>query len=457
MPVARIARLLHWAALGLIYGILYVKAFFAFSPTFDFLWYHLPRGLNFFHLTTYTPSSNLLERFRGFPALAEWVQGLLVFLTGRLSASNAAGAVAFAIALLSIMILFGRTFPLRWFLTFCLALPLLVMQLPIGYTDLFGGSMVFMGFVGMSALVVGKNEKQAIPIIIVGLTAAMFTKYQLWVPSLLLGGITSIILIRSSMRGRMPVEITALVIVLLTLCLGFYPMRNFLLYDNPVYPIQCPILRWLPAQEFISKTDGIPPYLWESAPPIQFFHSAFELNRLYAVETYRWTYDLFAGPASNNQRMGGWFYFTVLLIALFLTFASIRRTVPRSLILIFCLIVVTMAMIPQFLNLRFTFYIPFAALFLLCLGLPYFSNLVRWSCIGLFMLAAGIVLWQLRSEWTQIDLRPPEAFAPPAARQFWQNYRTSDGTPFILKKSPYDNIPIFWSGPHFSEYPVKVP
>src|SRR4051812_34081221 len=97
-PVSRAPKALgrfHLAALGAFYTLLLLRSFLEFDMSWDFLAYHLAQGLRAFGLTRYHNDPIMGEFLAGYPPLAHWAQGFLVWTTGRIGAASAVNAVAF--------------------------------------------------------------------------------------------------------------------------------------------------------------------------------------------------------------------------------------------------------------------------------------------------------------------------------------------------------------------------
>jgi hypothetical protein len=455
--MCRSLRTFHWLVLAGLYALFGVKAFLVFAPTYDFISYHLPRGLMFFHRTSFIPEQFLLETYKGYPPLPEFLEGLLVVLSGRLSAANGVGMIGMACAIGGMVLLDTTEETLRWFLTFCLAFPLIVLHLTIGYIDLFTGAMLLLGFAGLCGLYRDIFPLRAALIMIVGLSAAMFSKFTAWPPTAALSLFGALFLLRSQQRRRLATAQVCLLLLLLAVGIAFYPLRNLLVWNNPTYPVrlELPFLETLPGDMEAVPTEDVPPYLAKSSAPVRFVHSVLELNRRWGTEPYTWNYDQYAGPQSSHQRMGGWFFLSVLVVALLLVIGALSGAIPRPLFAAHVVSAIVIAVIPRYFELRYALFVPLNSLVLLTSFGSRLPRSVRLSGAMALTLCGGYVLWSLRSSAFSFDLRPPERFAPKEARAFWRSEigktHTSPVTIGI-----HDPDAIFWAGPTFSEIPVKV-
>lgn len=129
-------RIIHCLLICTVYLLLFGKALFEFSTDYDFLDYHLPGALSRFGLTSLIPHWQTQAIYDGFPPLANTMQGFLALICGRISAANSLNSVGLLLCLCGLKVLFGKKLSLRWFLTFCLSIPLVVRHLYSGYIDL---------------------------------------------------------------------------------------------------------------------------------------------------------------------------------------------------------------------------------------------------------------------------------------------------------------------------------
>jgi hypothetical protein len=337
---------------------------------------------------------------------------MLVRGTGWVGAANAVGVVGFGTLLLALFAMEGRWFPYRWFLTFCLAVPLFVLHFSIGYVDLVGACFFAIGFLGYIGLAEEKRIDLSAALAIAGLTAAMFTKFQLWPPCAVLGAFVFIRITRLEAKQTLKVQRGTLLKILLVLCLLLFPLRNKLLYGNPAYPYQPPFVPWsLPAATSLTFTFETPPALRSSPPVIQFVHSALELNRLSpSSEPYQWSFDEIAPAQSPHRRMGGWFFATVIVLALLTAYGVLRKIIPGWVGWAHLLTILAFVVLPHSHELRYGLFIPIDSILLLCLYLVLYPPV--WKKAGLTALAACavFVVWTLRVNILTFDLRPPSSF-----------------------------------------------
>jgi len=447
-----------WLVVACVYGYLTLKAFLDFEVRYDFLFEHLPTALRLVHRTTYEYDWPLLEREVGFPQLAHFIQGALVVITHRLSAAKAVNCVGFAFSLLCIYYVKGRTFPYHLFLLYLLAVPLFVYHLAIGgYVDLFYGSMILAGFAAAQSIQ-QKPTNMTMAIMVTCLTAAMFSRIQAWVPTIIIAIYGCYSLYLSVQAQKISYLKFIATCALLLACVGFFPSRNLYLFGNPTYPAQNPIIEndensfW----KHSTLVEDIPPFLIGVPAPAQFLASLFEINRLTTNQPFYWTvngesvkYSIL--KQSNHFRVGGWFFVTVILTLAGLAIAW--KAVPRVRTSIGVLAVATLciSLIPHFLELRYSFFIPLIAIYIVCDAIGDLPFKYRQIFTALYCLSALYVAGHLIDFWN-IDMRPASAYAPKEAVAFWKDPKTDKNKTYQIEGN--QNV-IFWSGPTFEEFKIK--
>jgi hypothetical protein len=463
--------ILHWLVLVTCYGLLTYSALLRFNVSWDYMAYHLPAALSRFGLTTYEPNPHLVEVIRGFPPLAHLTQGFLVYLTGRITAANGANAVAFLFAILVISRLFVGQISIRWFLTFCLAVPLVVMHFNSGYIDLFSGVFLLLAF---AALVLLCREDSRIntagTLFILSSTAASLSKCQAWpILAVLFFGFAFQIfwLLR---QQKVVWQRASLLLILAVAGISAWPIRNTLVFDNPTYPFRPPLIGSLFSNysQGLLDTSGTgpptfianqtPAYLSGASPSWRFTSSMLELNRRFSQVPYSWPpldRGENEGSQSPHHRMGGLFPITILALAA-LTGLGVRRgVVPILPLAVFVAAILFLAFfIPQNHELRYWLFIP--------LTLAYFAALSIKACREEEGLVIKVVFLSLTAfVWLSLGLmsvpgeKNVDAVAPAEARAFWHNQssgKEATAVNMVCGKMPWT---IFWSGPHLREFSVK--
>jgi len=441
-----ILSLAHWVVLLVVYSGIALKSLTEFSMAFDQTWYHLPIALRMIGRTSFIPEPFVLMVEQAYPYLAEAVQAFLILVSGRLSASNAVNMVGLLFASVCILMLFGKQFPWRWFLTFLLAIPVLVIHFSIGYNDAFAAFMILIGFAGICGLSLNRKKGVSAFLIILGLGCAAATKYPAWLPVAILALFSCYFFwVRFRGESLFHIKKSIIFILLLFAVTSYYPIRNYIRFGNVTYPL---------SMSDHSLID-IPTYLVHSSPPVRFIHSAFELNRLSSDKPYSWTYDQYNWNEKNYNRMGGWFFATMIIVFGLLLYGFLSKTIPPSLLLMHLVTIGVVSMTNPSFVLRYFLFVPINSLFLLCLFSDRFSAVAR--VVGRFSLAlcALYVIVMLRSHVFHSDFRTPDHNAPREAQEFWKkNLGTVHTKP--IRIDGYGALSIFWSGPTFTEIPVIV-
>ncbi len=447
-------------ALGAVYAFLAAKAFLEFDRDWDFLAYHLPGALDAFGLTRYTPEPRLVAVNQGFPPLPRVVQGLLVLATGRISAASGFGVLAFGAACAGLAAVHGRAFAWGWFLTALLAVPLFPLHLVSGYVDLPAGAALALGFAALGGLAPGaRDPRRAALLFPVALAAAVLTKFQAWPIAAILGAFGLWRLARLARGGRLSRGLAAAVALALALGCGAWPVRNLIRFHNPVYPVQFPLAPGLFPNATIDADSSwlnTPHWLHGTSRPALFAISALELSRLRGAESFHWSLDqggVLAPTRSAHNRLGGWGFVTVLALLAGAGHALARRRVPLAEAGAFALAVAAVAALPQSHELRYWLFVPLVLAAWTARGLAGDARAARAVLGPVFV---GSALWVLLAvDVLALDTRPPSAFAPAAAREFW---RTHAPDPNGLPIAVCDRIPraIFWSGPTFREYRIEA-
>lgn len=152
--------------------------------------------------------------------------------------------------------------------------------------------------------------------------------------------------------------------------------------------------------------------------------------------------------------MGGWFIVTVVVITFVMIFGVFLRLVPFPIVGAHFLSIIAWSFSPESQVLRYALFIPLDSLLIICLFLNHYPRYIQtWSKL-LLLSCAGYVLWQISPQILDLDLRPPESFAPANAKLFWEEHALYQSTDPILVKD--GSRSIYWSGPTFSEFPVKI-
>jgi len=458
--VGNVCAGLHWLLLAAVYGRLAEKAFLHFPRDWDFLAYHLPGALATWGLTTYTPEPRLIAVIEGFPALPRLIAGGLVWLTGRVSAAGALNLCAFAALLAGLIWLHGRALSLRWLLTALLGVPLFVFHLASGYVDLFAGCWLALALAALAGLERPAQRAFASALLFVAsLALAMLSKFQAWPVAGLIGVAGLWRFARLERSGELSLSRALALGAALVVLLGAWPVRNTIAFHNPVYPVEFPLAPGLFPNALVEADSGsfnLPRWLEPHSRPLRFAASVAEWNRFHSGERYFWSLDqgARANPAdSPHHRLGGWFPWTIAWLALGAALAWRARLVPASALAAFAGSLALVAVLPQGHELRYWLFVPLALAHWTARTIEQLGTVARRALKTALFGGALFVL--LATHPFAIDARPPQAFAPAAARAFWaeQAARPSAEPVRICDVNPDG---IFWSGPTFREYRVTA-
>lgn len=245
MAILKFSWLLNLLAMSIFFWLAY-NALSKLDSSWDNLAYHYPfaaRQAGIMAVEEVRLSHFLEELYKGVPQLAELLQGYMWRITGLITTMN---FVALG-SLLAFIILSSMWLKLRfWQLTLLsLSVPLILIHSISSYNDLINGSLIAMGIVGLFASI--KNDRYDLKYYfgsVFPLMLAANVKYQA-LPVVLFYTIFVIVVFLWQARdslflGKKP---TALFykFFLLTILLGgiggFTLIKNFYLFQNPVYPL----------------------------------------------------------------------------------------------------------------------------------------------------------------------------------------------------------------------------
>ena len=353
-------------ALGL-FLILYLSCISLnrFDTSYDTLAYHLPyAGLRsgIIKPAQFVLPAGLAERYRGFPPVVDLVQGGLWKLFGRPEAAE-------LIATISVLI-FGIylriTYKLSIFWTVCLflAVPILHTALNSAMTDLWTNT--FFALHLFAAVQPGRSKKDGLvhtAISCIALAIAVNSKEQFYI----VGALSySLILLEKafhafrtnpSVAGKASAFNEILVFVFAFPVIFYSPLRDLILFGNPIYPIGLKILgHKLPGAEINSGWWG-PNSLAHAPQPVRYFLSQLDLEATnLRPDGYTIGQGDQPGPAGQpGDRMGG--SLAVLLISaitcLIVGLMKIRSSARTPLIAGFLVLVTFIAFFPGSNELRY--------------------------------------------------------------------------------------------------------
>ncbi len=440
---------------------LLVSTLLTFPTQWDFLDYHLVASLQKFNATTFTPNRETMEIIKGFPPLSHIVQGTLIRLTGHSRFASLLGFVSFVLLLTVFWFETRSLKKLIWATTLFLSVPFLFLHLMTPYIDLWTGVWtglaIYYAFISFQK---GLDTRRGI-FLCVSILMASLSKMQAW-PLL---GVTLFYFFivwcwRLSRRGTKcdttsrTVFIATLVVA--SICLFLWPLRNLLNHSNPTYPWRPPVVsEYLPKSDFkfpiaIDSTllrEQSPEYLLEQPQLVRYIFSVFEIGRFWEPFV-SYNSDMFRGKTSVHHRMGGWGMWTVLfLIICFYKRARQQRDfIPVAVGLGFvCLMT---GFIHQSHELRYWLGLPIAAI--LCLvddvDQTFITHHRRWVYLVLVLTLVSV------AGRVKLKYKSLEDAIPLEAQEFWKS-ANSNQIHEVQNKPPWT---IFWAGPDLNTFKVVV-
>jgi hypothetical protein len=300
-----------------------LKAFIDIDTNYDSMWYHLPFAARIWGIipTEKFIPENLVEyRFAGFPLLAQFFQGALWWMTGRIQATNLVGFLGLIIYFLFLRIYFK--IPLYLSAIAILTIPAVLTHAAISLVDLPGNIGVSI-LVMMTYVFYKKSTlptKSELAIAILGAAIAANIKPQLQVLVFLICGFVAIRLIclyfwqQGSLLSLAKIFPIAL---LISLIIFATPVKNIALYGNPFYPIKIQVAGIVLNYKLVPETyqEGNRQQKW--------------LQSILEINTPAWSTDQW--NRNNSQyldRAGGFFGVYVifnLLLLLGCTIHELRR------------------------------------------------------------------------------------------------------------------------------------
>lgn len=450
-------RYVHWGILLYFYGFFVAKATLEFGHPADVLAFYLPRALRYFGLTTYEYGAWAMKQAVGYPGLPSFIQGLMIWITGQFNAVNTINLIGFGIAVATIHLLYGKIFSARWFLTYCLAVPLFYYHITLGFIDLFASSMVLIAFAGLHSMNVNNKVRISAFVMILGCALAMLSKMTVWPAAMIIAGFGMVSIIKLRSARSLHLSTTILLATFLLLGIAFFPLRNFILFQNPTYPVELkPYMKTLPAVAVVSEIEelNIPLSLRTKNQAMSFLYSAFEMNRGNASVPLDWSSFARHGRPFERDQMGGFFSLTVAVLFVSLLYVSFVFPVSSLTLGTFLLIAVVCANMPHSAVLRYSLYLPLIGFFLLSIYhhlLPRHVKIIMGTAFAICIL---FVFPNLGNQFWQIDLSSAPNFAPAAARAFWKDSNEQPiGAPLTVQGG-YPST-IYWAGPDFKTWNIR--
>lgn len=452
--VARCAGLL----VLLILADLAIRAVLRLEPRWDTFMYHLPFAALRGQLDIpYDMNDKMFLRYQGFPFLPHFLQGVLWKLTGSVNATGVINYLAFGAFLAYCHYALNARVSLVALIA--LTAPLVIIHTTTSYIDLFGNSLLAMGF--CSAFFCYFFPEQATQKqLLIGLSGFIGAAWSKFLLAPLAGlGILGIMLISWKVNGKSNLNLTTrnlLSITLTAIVLAGLPyFKNWYFYANPFWPIRMPILGdYFPFAEKVDFNVERPIELRNLGQFKLFLHSLFEINHPIAY-TYRPRWIIDQGNAAIAFRMGGfWFGWVVFYIPCMLALLVItnKRTGTIASISILALLGFT-GLLPQSNELRYYLYIPLTCAAIIGMLYPLFKQ--KYPGLALLLLINVIGLWSymLTENWVHYRL---EKIDYQNAAEYWNIPRWWMTLQTAKHYCVVDMLPIgiLLSGPTLSEFRI---
>lgn len=351
-------------ALLFIFGV----AFFDYNYGGDAFMYHVPFAARLWNIITpelYTFEYFTENRFLGFPLLANWLQGLFWFVFQRIEATN---LVAY-VSLILLIIYLVRVVKIPFYLATLslLAVPMIHMHAARSYIDLPGNVALAVYILTLYLLYIGQRElnRNSLILLFLGAFSAAQIKLQLMPLVFLLILATLPLLVRHYWQvGRPRLENNlrllkvAGVVFLASLVIFSVPIKNIVLYQNPVYPIKITL-----AGQALNHTESSPdfmhPSLRQLAPPLRWARSVLEIDVFDQRRPWPWTLAMdFISWHEERFGLGGYFgAYVVFNLVLFALLCALNWGRETGVALIFLTVMTGVTVwMPQSYELRYYMY-----------------------------------------------------------------------------------------------------
>ena len=316
--------ILSLVAIALITSIL-LKAIFDLDNNYDPGWYHLPFAARLGGILPremFVGDEKWFEpRFDGFPLLAHFLQGVFWRLTGRIQSTN----------LVSFFSIVGYFFFLRSYFKVPLylsaialfSIPLVLTHATTSFVDLFGN-------VGVSIMVMMtysfyKNQQlpsaKELVIAFIGSAIAANTKTQLQPLVFVILIVAGIRLAWLYLKQKPAIKLTKIIPIALLASIIIFasPIKNTLLYQNPLYPIKIQI-------GGVVLNHKLSPEAYEGGNrQLNWIKSVLEINT-----PLFWTPDQWSDDVERNRKGGFWGAYVVFNLLLLIGFAIKEAAINKS-------------------------------------------------------------------------------------------------------------------------------
>lgn len=446
---------IHWFLLVCLFGVLTGKALLEFCPGWNILTYHLPAALKMFGATTFVPGEMDRYMIEGSPPLAPFLQGLFIYAGGRMSLGCAAGAACFLLTALVVKVILGRRFSLRWYLSLALSIPLFLFFYPMGYVDLLTASFLTLSFASQMRFCGARSFNTASFIVFLCASSlANLSKWTAWPIVALLSLSVLLKNIALCRNGKLAPLTVLILLLLIVLMQSVWPLRNQVLFGNPVYPVNMPFLESsftnAPVAVANSNTEKkyMPDYLKNGFRPERFLYSVFELYRLNDDVPGKFR-GLLGGWPYEHQ--GGFSYLTMTVLTACFALSLIYKRLPGLTSFTFLMSTLLISLLPFGFYLRYWIFLPLTLALFAGYTIQRVSTVTGKCMAVMFLMCMAFTAFRVEGVWS-LNPSTPEDFAPSEARKYWASSPSPVQEPVcICGREP---VTIYWSGPTFSEYKV---
>jgi hypothetical protein len=443
-------RFLRFSADGVL-ALVLATALLSLSNAYDVWNYHLPFAARIVGLVSekqYLFDAENTERFKGFPLLSEFIQGVLWRLFGRPHAANllsAASVPVFAWFL-------RQRFSVPWHVSVLalFAIPLVQAHAPDSFIDLPSGVAVA-ALILITIRAFAESQPLGLGWLLLAFLSASFAVNSKAIvgPTVALG---TVLLgarlfwqskrLPASEKRRYRLQLAGFAL-LLPLVFAT-PLKNLVRYHNPVFPFQAQVFGYvLPGTE--PNYHSSPMWLEHVSRPTRFAASVLEMGVRPLSDPARWSYGQMTPPDHPGLRMGGFFGAYVLINLALLGFRLVRDRSREAIAGASGLAVMTLlvSMIPQSHELRYHLYwmIVLVSINLWLAARPGASLIGPLAFGAVSLVALGVVIAVSRG----VFLTPrPQTFeelvakhAPPSAIA-----KIAEGSTACIERPPYS---LLWA------------
>ena len=309
-------------------GLFGWRALSGVDQSWDVLAYHLPfsaERLGLLSFSNFIVPANLKSAYAGFPPAYDYFRGTLVYLSGNLAAINILNLIALIILCAFVRIALGINIGLT--ALGLIAIPVILTNLTTAMSDVAANCLFAAGFLSAICFFSGYDKYKGYLFLF---TMIMFTiaaniKPQFMTLAGLAGAlfvtgfVVRSLLARNSSEPSVNNQKLCYVVGIALLAFLFYtPMRNLVVFTNPLYPVQLKLFGYTLPGEYLPSIWIDPRYSMTWPQPIRWLLSIFEYRALDG-RVLAYTPGMGDVPiTAMSKNVGGSFGFYVVFLMLFL-------------------------------------------------------------------------------------------------------------------------------------------